>query len=471
MGKRRIAARLRACRIKKKGKRLSREPKVEGVASLLKGKRLYIAVFLFFNLFINYMDRTSVSIAAPVMAKEFHWNSGTVGVVLSSLMWTYALCLIPWGWMSDRIGTRKVNGLSVSLWSISAMLMGAAVGLGSMIAAMLLLGVGEAASLPTAGKVVRQWFPARERGLATAIFNAGTFAGPALSAPIVAWIVVRFGWRISFVVAGMIGLVWVFLWLTLFHPPAECTWLPSQERDYILAETDTSAPATPAGNHVPKLLRRQTMWGLLLTQGCCAYSNVLFLAWLPSYLVQSRHMHLMKAGWFTSIPYLIAAVLGILIGKLSDTLLTREAVKQGKRRTLLVFFILLSSCVFLVNLVTSEYVVLVLIAISLVCISSALTLNIAMTNDLVWQPNMVGTALGILITGGITFGMLAPMVTGFIVKTTGSFDNAFYVAGGLLVLGAVISLTMTRHPINFDATVEDTLVQANAASSMPDRTT
>jgi len=434
----------------------------------LKGKRLYIALFLFSNLFINYMDRTSVSIAAPVIAKEFHWNSGTVGVVLSSLMWTYVLCLIPWGWMSDRIGTRSVNGLSVSLWSISAMLMGAAVGLGSMIAAMLLLGMGEAASLPTAGKVVRQWFPVQERGLATAIFNAGTFAGPALSAPIVAWIVVRYGWRVSFVVAGVIGLLWVFLWLTLFHPPAECPWLPSQERDYILTGTDASAPAGLAGNNVPKLLKRQTMWGLLLTQGCCAYSNVLFLAWLPSYLVQSRHMHLMKAGWFTSIPYLIAAVLGILIGKLSDTILTREAVKQGKRRTLLVVFILLSSCVFLVNAVSNEYAVLVLIAISLVCISSALTLNIAMTNDLVWQHNLVGTALGILITGGITFGMLAPMITGYIVKTTGSFDNAFYVAGGLLIAGAVVSFTMTRRPIDFDATADVVLVPADA-SSRPQR--
>ena len=448
----------------------STEPKHEGAASLLKGKRLFIAVFLFFNLFINYMDRTSVSIAAPVIAKEFHWNSATVGVVLSSLMWTYAICLIPWGWMSDRIGTRKVNGLSVSLWSISAMLMGAATGFGSMIAAMLLLGMGEAASLPTAGKVVRQWFPAQERGLATAIFNAGTFAGPALSAPIVAWIVLRYGWRISFVVAGVVGLVWVFLWLTLFRPPAECTWLPSLERDYILAETDTSASASPAGNHVPKLLGRQTMWGLLLTQGCCAYSNVLFLSWLPSYLVQSRHMHLMKAGWFTSIPYLIAAVLGILIGKLSDTLLTREAVKQGKRRTILIVFILCSSCVFLVNMVSSEYFVLVLIAVSLVCISSALTLNIAMTNDLVWQHNMVGTALGILITGGITFGMLAPMITGYIVKETGSFDKAFYVAGSLLILGAAISFTMTRRPINFDATPEVVRLPAEAAGPLPDQT-
>ena len=150
------------------------------------------------------------------------------------------------------------------------------------------------------------------------------------------------------------------------------------------------------------------------------------------------------------VAFLFSLVLGILIGKFSDTLLTPEAVKHGKRRTLLVVFILLSSCVFLVNMVGNEYVVLVLISMSLVCISSALTLNIAMTNDLVWQHNMVGTALGILITGGITFGMLAPMVTGYIVKATGSFDIAFYVAGSLLFLGAIISFTMTRRPISLD---------------------
>jgi ACS family glucarate transporter-like MFS transporter len=428
--------------------------KVERVESLWRSKRFYIALLLFFNLFINYMDRTSLSIAIPVIAAEFHWNPGTVGIVLSSFMWTYALCLIPWGWISDRLGPRKVNGLSVSLWSVAAMATGAAAGFGTMLAAMLVLGVGEAASLPTAGKVVRQWFPIRERGLATAIFNAGTFAGPALSAPLIAWIVIRIGWRLSFVVIGAVGLVWVFLWLTLFYPPAECSWLAEEERDYVLAETDSSAPAAPSTNNVPLLLKRKTMWGLLLTQGCCAYSNVLFLSWLPSYLIQSRHMHLMKAGWFTSIPYLIAAVLGIFIGKLSDSLLTGTAAKQGKRRTILVVFILLASSVFLVNVVSNEYVVLVLIAMSLVCISSALTLNIAMTSDLVWQHNLIGTALGILITGGITFGMLAPMITGYIVKETGSFDKAFYVAGTLLVMGAIISLTMTRRPISFDAIAE-----------------
>jgi len=420
-------------------------------SSLWSGKRLYIALFLFFNLFINYMDRTSLAVAAPVIAKEFNWNAGTTGLILSSLMWTYCLCLIPWGWTVDRVGTRKVNGFSVSLWSVAAMLTGAAVGFGSMLATMLVLGVGEAASFPTSGKVVRQWFPASERGLATAIFNAGTFAGPAVSAPMVAWLVLRTGWRMSFVATGAVGLLWVFLWLRFFRMPAECSWLPRQERNYILAQTSEDAQAaTPSKGSPIQLLGRKTMWGLLLTQGCCAYTNVLFLAWLPSYLTLSRHMQLMKAGWFTAAPYLVAAVFGILIGKLSDSLLTREAVKQGKRRTLLIVFILSSSVVLLTNILSNEYVVAILISMSLVCVSSALTLNIAMTNDLVWDHNIAGTALGILIMGGITFGLLAPIITGYIVKATGSFDNAFYVAGGLLFLGALISFTMTRKQISFD---------------------
>jgi sugar phosphate permease len=342
------------------------------------------------------------------------------------------------------------------------MLTGAAVGLGSMLAAMLLLGVGEAASLPTAGKVVRQWFPSQERGLATAIFNAGTFAGPAVSAPIVAWLVLKIGWRLSFVVTGATGLIWVFLWILMFRLPGECLWLPDREREYVLAETDSSNAVPPAKNNLSQLLRRKSMWGLLLTQGCCAYSNVFFLSWLPSYLVQSRHMHLMKAGWFVSIPYLAAAVLGIIIGKLSDSVLTPEAVKEGKRRSMLITFILLSSSVFLINVVNNEYLALLLIAFSLVCISSALTLNIALTNDLVWRHNAVGTALGILVMGGITCGMLAPIVTGYIVKETGSFDNAFYLAGTLLLLGAILSGTMTRRPMSLDAEVGGTRIEVPA---------
>ncbi len=433
-----------------------------GKSSLWKGKRFYIAIFLFFNLFINYMDRINLSIAAPAIAKEFNWNPGTMGLIFSAFIWSYCFCIIPWGWMSDRIGTRMVNGISVTIWSIGAMLTGSATGLASMLASRLALGVGEAASVPASAKVVRQWFPPGERGLATAIFNGGTFAGPALSAPAIAWLVLHTNWRISFFVAGATGIGWVILWMKLFRVPSECSWLPQEERSYILAETGGHAAiAPPPKGAVLRLLRKKTMWGLFLTEGCIAYTMLMFLFWLPSYLVHTRHMDLMKASWFTGIPYLVAAVAGLFVGRISDAILTHDAVRQGKRRTLLIVFILLSTSVLFTNVVRNEFLVLILISLLLTFIGTAVTLNIALSSDLVWNPNMVGTAMGIAILGGISFGAVAPIVTGYIVKSTGSFDGAFYVAGGLLFVGALICYTMTRQPIHFEE--ED---QAGAVSSV-----
>jgi len=419
--------------------------------SLWSGKRFYIAALLFLNLFINYMHRINLSVAAPAIARDFHWDAGKMGLLFSSYQWTYCVFLLLWGWTSDRIGTRWVNGLSVTIWSIAGMLTGVATSFGGMLATRLALGAGEAASFPTSAKVVRQWFPARERGLATAIFNAGSFAGPAFSAPLVAWLLLREGWRVSFMITGSLGFIWVALWLLLFRKPSECSWLPEEERNCILSQTDSQAKAAaPPKGTLLRLMGRKTMWGLFLTQGCCAYTMLLFLFWLPSYLVQSRHMSLVKASWFTSVPYVFAVALGLFIGKLSDTLLTHEAIRQGKRRTLLMVFILLSGVVLLTNMVANEYVLLVLISISLACISSALSLNIALTNDLVWNPQMLGIAVGFLILGGNIFGSLVPIITGYIVKWTGSFDYAFYLAGFLLFVAALICFTMTRRPLNFD---------------------
>jgi len=423
------------------------------VGSLWSGKRFYIAALLFLNLFINFMHRINLSIAAPAIARDFGWDAGKMGLLFSSYQWTYCLFLLLWGWMSDRIGTRLVNGLSVTIWSTAGMLTGVATSFGSMLATRLALGGAEAASFPTSGKVVRQWFPARERGLATAIFNAGTFAGPAFSAPLVAWLLLKEGWRVSFMITGAVGYVWVLLWLKIFRPPAECSWLPESERNYILAETDSQTKtANPPKDALLRLMGRKTMWGLFLTQGCCAYTMLLFLFWLPSYLVQSRHMSLVKASWFTSVPYVFAVVLGLLIGKLSDSVLTREEIKQGKRRTLLIVFILLSGVVLLTNMVANEYLLLLLISISLACISGALSLNIALTNDLVWNPEIVGLAISFLMLGGNIFGSLVPIATGYIVKWTGSFDLAFYLAGFLLFVAALVCFTMTRKPMSFDET-------------------
>jgi MFS family permease len=421
------------------------------MGSLRSSKRIYIAALLFLNLFINYMHRINLSVAAPAIAKDFRWDAGKMGLLFSSYQWTYCIFLLLWGWASDRIGTRWVNGLSVTIWSIAGMLTGVATSFAGILTTRLALGAGEAASFPTSAKVVRQWFPANERGLATAIFNAGSFAGPAFSAPLVAWLLLKEGWRVSFMITGSFGFIWVVLWLALFRNPQECSWLPEKERDYILAETVSQPKGFgPPRGTLLRLMGRKTMWGLFLTQGCCAYTMLLFLFWLPSYLVQSRHLSLVKASWFTSVPYLCAVVVGLLVGKLSDSVLSYNAIKQGKRRNLLMVFILLSSVVLLTNVVANEHVLLLLISISLACISSALSLNIALTNDLAWNPEMVGIAVGFLILGGNIFGSLVPIVTGYIVKWTGSFDYAFYLAGFLLFMAAVACFTMTRVPLNLD---------------------
>ncbi len=420
-----------------------------GVGSLWTGKRFYIASLLFLNLFINYVHRINLSVAAPAIAKDFSWDAGKMGLLFSSYQWTYIFFLLLWGWMTDRRGARLVNGLSVTLWSIAGMLTGVATSFGGMLATRLALGAGEAASFPTSGKVVRQWFPASERGLATSIFNAGTFAGPAVSAPLVAWLLLKVGWRLSFLLTGSVGFIWVVLWLKFFRVPSECSWLPEEERNYILAQSDSQPKPAPSQGVLFRLLARKTMWGLFFTQGCCAYTMLLFLFWLPSYLVESRHMSLVKAGWFTSVPYIVAVPLGLLAGKLSDSLLTHDEIKQGKRRTLLMVFILASSVVLLTNTVANQYALLFLVSMSLTCISSALSLNIALTNDLTWNAEMVGTATGFLILGGNVFGSLVPIATGYIVKWTGSFDLAFYLAGFLLFVAALICFTMTRSPLSF----------------------
>jgi ACS family glucarate transporter-like MFS transporter len=265
-----------------------------------------------------------------------------------------------------------------------------------------------------------------------------------------AWMLIHFGWRMTFLAMGVLGLVWVLLWLKAFAVPQECRWLSDDERDFILSETGAlKGSATGATGALGKLLGRKTMWGLFITQGCCAYSLYLFLFWLPSYLVQSRHMELMRASWFITVPYLVATVLVLVSGKVSDRLLTAEALKQGKRRTLLVIFILLSSVILITNAVVSEYAVMLLISLALTFIASALTMNIAMANDLVWNAEMAGTALSVLILGGNCFGLLAPVLTGYIVKWTGSFDSAFYLAGCLLLLGALTAFTATRKPLVF----------------------
>ena len=400
----------------------------------------------------------NLSVAAPEIAKYFHWDPAQMGWIFSAYLWTYTVCLIPIGALLDRYGARRVSAIGVALWSAAAMTTGAVTNFSTMVLARLGLGVGEATTFPVAGKVIRQWFPAKERGFAGAVFHCGGHAAPAFATPFVAWVVVRQGWRASFVILGALGLVWLVFWLWKYREPEDCPWLSADERQFIVDNRD-SGPSGAAANTgsgstaatcevLAALFRQPTVWGIMLTQGCSTYFNYLFLAWLPTYLVQVRGLHLMQAGIQTAIPYLVAVVVVLGFGKLSDGLLSAESLKKGKRRNVLIAALLLSTVVMLINVVETQTGVLVVLALAMSFNLTCLTLNLVLANDLLEEPQIAGTVFALVATSANLFGLLAPIITGYIVKATGSFAIAFNLLGAIVIAAAAISFTLTRKRIH-----------------------
>jgi ACS family glucarate transporter-like MFS transporter len=423
------------------------------VASAPSGRhyrRGWIALFLFALTMINYIDRISLSFAAKPIASEFHLSSVALGYIFSSFLWTYTLFLIPSGMWTDRSGTKFTAGVGIAFWSASTVLTGFAWSFPSLLATRLAMGAGEATSHPAAIRTIREWMPASERGMSTAMFNSGSYAGPALCAVVAGPVIAAFGWRGLFFVAGAIGFVWLAAWLYWFGSPEKVAWLSEPERTKILSERTPATTQTgnsTQGHGLLRLLRTQTLWGLALTQGCNVYSQYLFLTWLPSYLQTSRHLTILKTGMFTAAPYALAVVLIVLMGKLSDRLLRKRGVASGRRRNMIAATMLISSVILLTPIVSNIWMLLGLITISLTGIGATSALNFSLLNDLLPDSRDVSRAMGFLVLGGNTFGLLAPIVTGYVIAGTGSFTWAFIIAGALLVGGATATLTMTRRPM------------------------
>jgi ACS family glucarate transporter-like MFS transporter len=255
---------------------------------------------------------------------------------------------------------------------------------------------------------------------------------------------------VAFFVCAIIGFVWLVAWLIWFRLPEQASWLSSEERALILRERDgTSRPvyAVAPSLGIGGLLACTSMQGLMLTQGCAVYTQYLFLTWLPNYLQAERGMSMLKSGALMALPFLGAVILTTLIGKLSDTLLTEETIRTGGRRRMAALSMLAGSMILLTPLVGNVYVILFLIMIALSGVASTVAMNIALVSDLLRSSADAGRATGLLILGGNSFGILAPIVTGYVIQATGNFDYAFVVAGGLLVIGALAVFLLVRKPI------------------------
>lgn len=414
-------------------------------------RRGWIFVLMISLVTINYMDRAALAVVAKSIAAEFKLSPVELGYLFSSFLWSYVICLLPIGIMLDRFSSRTINSCGIALWSLAMAATAGVWSFSSLIVTRLVMGAGEATSIPSCGRIVREWMPAGERGVASTIYSAGSFIGPAIGAVVVAGASSAWGWRAAFILLGAMGFVWLACNLIWFDRPEKVTWLSPAERRKIVAERGARADEDIAAQGSPgamlDLLRSPAMWGAMIAQATGIYALYLLLFWLPSYLQTTKHLTLMATGLYTAVPWAIAMPVSIGLGILSDRLLKGDALLEGRRRLSVVGCVLLSAVVLFVPFASNTGVILALFAASLSGINAAISLNIALVTDLVQRPRDVGKAISLTILSGNLCGLLAPIVTGYVVQGLGAYDWAFVIAGILLLIGALAVGTMTRQVI------------------------
>jgi ACS family D-galactonate transporter-like MFS transporter len=386
---------------------------------------------------INYLDRTLVSVAAPLMAKDLLIGPAVMGLVLSAFSWSYAFAQLPGGAILDRFGTRLTYAASLVLWSIFTALQGFAFNVGSLFGARLCMGASEAPCFPANSRILVSWFPQRERARANSVYSIGMYFGIAFLSPLLFWITAHFGWRHLFIGAGLIGVLFGVVWWRLYREPHESKWANQAE----LAEIDAgggiklNVEKTPFNwADVGWLLKQRQIVGASIGQFATNATLVFFLTWFPTYLATERHMAFIKVGFFASLPF-IAASIGVLAGgQISDGLLRKTGSLNWGRKTPVVMGLLLSSLITVAAFVQSNTVVIAVLSIAF--------FGQGMSN-LGWTLiSEVAPRRLIGITGGLfnfctnLAGIVTPILIGIVVAKTGSFFGGLAFIGAVALLGA-----------------------------------
>ncbi|RQZ64374.1 MFS transporter [Burkholderia cepacia] len=390
---------------------------------------------------INFIDRANLAIAAPSIRADLGLDAVGMGLVLSAFFWTYAFLQLPAGWFIDKVGVRVSLALAVGWWSVFTVATGAARGLAQLVGVRLMLGVGEAAAIPSFAKVAFNWFPRSERGLASSIFDSGSRVGSALSLPLVAWLISIIGWRGSFVITGGIGIVWALAWWFVYRDPERYRAIAPDAVDALLAQR--GAPAVAAATDSPKvswldLFRYRTVWGMMIGLFCLNFAIYFFITWFPSYLLQSRGFSLASLGTWGMLPALLAIPGGWLGGYVSDSLFRRGWSATAARKTCLVLGMLLSSSIALSAFVENVWACLALFALAYASLSFAGANVWTLVGEVAPTPAHVASLGGIQNFAGNLAGIFITTFTGVMLSITkGSFVVPLAVAGALCVVGAL----------------------------------
>jgi MFS family permease len=400
-------------------------------------RRWRIAVLLGIGVLVNFFDRVNISVANDALRQEWGISALTFGVLASAYNWTYGILQIPVGVMLDRWGVRRIGRVAAFLWSMASFASGLAVGVKSFFAARLLLGVGEAPTFPANAKAVGYWFPEDERSFATSINDAAAKFASAIGVPILGILLIRFGWRWSFIFTGAVSFLFFMLFWRVYRNPSEDPQLGDQERALLARgrAQPESAPAVHAhGAPLAYLLRQPQVLGA--TVGFAAYNYVFYLVlvWLPSYLTMSLHVDLLHSALDTSIPWLVATFTDLIIGGwMVDALVRRGARPWLVRQSVLVAGLAFGGALYGASFAHTAHQAVVWISIAMAGLGAMAPVGWSVPSFIAPHAS-VGRVGGIMNFATQIAAICAPIVTGYFAGQH-DFRAAFLIAAIVLAIG------------------------------------
>ena len=404
------------------------------------GLRWLMVGLIFLATVINYIDRQTVSVLKTAISQDLGLSNADYAAVQNSFLVFYGISQMVSGRLYDAIGTRLGFVFSIVVWSLAAMAHATARTAGQFALFRGALGFGEAGNWPGAAKVVGEWFPVRERALGMGIFNTGAAFGGALSPPIIAFLATAYGWRMTFVVTGVLGFIWLALWLLLFKVPSHHPWITEAERAHILE----GAAAGPAANAWRpgwmELLRYRETWAVVLGRFITDPIWWLYIFWLPSYLQEARGFSLQQVGASAWLPFLAGGIGALSGGYASGALISRGWAVDRARKAVMIFGAMLTPAGILAMRANDPYVALAWMAVVLFGFQVWINNLQTLPSDF-FPSSAVGSVFGLGGAAAAIASVLFTWATGRIVDLYG-YTPVFLVAGLLGPLGLVVTLRL-----------------------------
>jgi ACS family hexuronate transporter-like MFS transporter len=400
--------------------------------------RWTIAVLLFLATTVNYIDRQTISVAAPVISRQFGFSATDYSWIVFSFLLAYAVMQVVAGGLVDRIGTRLGFAIAVTGWSLANMLHAFGSGVLSFSLLRFLLGAFEAANYPAALKAIAEWFPRHERAAAVGLVNVGPGLGAVLAPPLVSWLMLTWGWPRAFVVTGLTGFVWLALWLRTFYVPDKHPRLRPEEARLIRDGTAAERASPPLAWGV--LLRDSRMWGLMASRFTSDGAFYFFVFWLPKYLSDVRGFGVAQIGAFAWIPFL-AADAGSLAGGWLSGRLIRAGLSLGRSRKLVIWLgAVLAALALAASSAPTPFAALGFIAAAMFGIQVKASSLFTLPADL-YPARSVALAWGLQGAAGSLGGMLFQLYIGRIVDGVG-YAPVFWAVSAMHLLSAALVAVM-----------------------------